>query len=196
MCAYNAVNGTPSCSSGPLLNGILRGQLGFGGYVVSDCNALIAMDWGHGSAPSLAKASADAINAGVDMFCDRIDEVCLCARARASPRRDGLFAPTPQHARSAVHHTAAVAACAAHAPTPSAGHPPPPPQIQSALSAGLINTSSLDTAVSRSLAIRFQTGQFDPPSANPWRALQLSSVNSAAHKALARSVAQKGEMSM
>lgn len=31
-----AVNGTPSCASEPLLTGLLRGQLGFGGFVVTD----------------------------------------------------------------------------------------------------------------------------------------------------------------
>lgn len=31
-----AVNGTPSCASEPLLTGLLRRQLGFGGFVVTD----------------------------------------------------------------------------------------------------------------------------------------------------------------
>jgi beta-glucosidase len=36
MCAYNAVNGTASCASAPLLKKLLRGNMGFDGYVVSD----------------------------------------------------------------------------------------------------------------------------------------------------------------
>ena len=40
MCAYNAVYGDPACASSLLLEDILRGEWGFGGYVVSDCGAV------------------------------------------------------------------------------------------------------------------------------------------------------------
>jgi len=76
MCSYNAFNGTPACANGPMLSDMLRNRLGFNGYVVSDCNAVMALTWGHQSAASLTDASAAAINAGVDIFCDRIDAVC------------------------------------------------------------------------------------------------------------------------
>jgi beta-glucosidase len=36
MCSYNAVNGEAMCSNKHLLNNVLRGQWGFGGYVQSD----------------------------------------------------------------------------------------------------------------------------------------------------------------
>src|ERR1700685_3400003 len=36
MCAYNQVNGEPSCDNKSLLEGILRGQLGFQGIIMSD----------------------------------------------------------------------------------------------------------------------------------------------------------------
>ncbi|MEV5574097.1 glycoside hydrolase family 3 C-terminal domain-containing protein [Spirillospora sp. NPDC052269] len=36
MCGYNLVNGLPSCSNTPLLDGVLRKQWGFTGFVVSD----------------------------------------------------------------------------------------------------------------------------------------------------------------
>ncbi len=39
MCAFNRVNGEYACGSDELLNGILKGQLGFDGYVSSDFNA-------------------------------------------------------------------------------------------------------------------------------------------------------------
>ncbi len=41
MCSYNAVNGVPSCANEPLLRGKLRGSWGFGGYVVTDCGAVM-----------------------------------------------------------------------------------------------------------------------------------------------------------
>ncbi|HEX2314764.1 MAG TPA: glycoside hydrolase family 3 C-terminal domain-containing protein [Thermomonospora sp.] len=36
MCAYNLVNGRPSCGSRPILDGVLRGEWGFRGTVISD----------------------------------------------------------------------------------------------------------------------------------------------------------------
>jgi beta-glucosidase len=39
MCAYNLVNGTYNCEDGPLLNGILKQQWGFPGFVLSDYGA-------------------------------------------------------------------------------------------------------------------------------------------------------------
>jgi beta-glucosidase len=39
MCSYNMVNGTYACENGHLLETILRGQFGFGGYVLADYGA-------------------------------------------------------------------------------------------------------------------------------------------------------------
>lgn len=36
MCSYNRVNQTYACENDPLVNGILKGELGFKGFVVSD----------------------------------------------------------------------------------------------------------------------------------------------------------------
>ncbi len=44
MCAYNRINGAPACGSGELLNGILREQLGFTGWVMSDWSATHSTD--------------------------------------------------------------------------------------------------------------------------------------------------------
>ncbi len=52
MCAYNHVNGPYACGSEPTLTTILRGELGFKGFVISD--------WG-------ATHSALFLNAGLDM---------------------------------------------------------------------------------------------------------------------------------
>ncbi|WP_203935715.1 beta-glucosidase family protein [Planosporangium mesophilum] len=51
MCSYNKVNGDPGCGSAPLLNGVLKGDWRFGGWVMSD--------WG-------ATHSTDAIRKGLD----------------------------------------------------------------------------------------------------------------------------------
>jgi len=69
MCAYNAVNGIPSCASPFLLQRTLRGEWGFHGYVTSDCGAVDDIFRGHHYAPDLEHASALAAKAGTDTTC-------------------------------------------------------------------------------------------------------------------------------
>ncbi|KAF2497446.1 beta-D-glucoside glucohydrolase [Lophium mytilinum] len=53
MCSYNKVNSTFACENDKLLNGILKGELGFQGYVMSDWNA--------------QHTTAGSANSGMDM---------------------------------------------------------------------------------------------------------------------------------
>lgn len=53
MCAYNRVNQTYACENSKLLNGLLKGELGFQGYVLSDWFA--------------THSGVQAIEAGLDM---------------------------------------------------------------------------------------------------------------------------------
>jgi hypothetical protein len=66
-------------------------------------------------------------------------------------------------------------------------------QLKPAIEAGLLSTSDIDTAVNRTLAMRFITGQFDAPKLNPWADLPISTVNGRMSRLLARNVVQKGE---
>ncbi len=68
MCSYNQINGVGACISSWLQNGILREQWGFGGLVVSDCDAIKIvttsqkqMDGPH--------AAAAGVNGGCDLDC-------------------------------------------------------------------------------------------------------------------------------
>lgn len=72
MCAYNAVNGTPMCANADQLQSLLRGKWKFDGYVVSDCNAVMAFKWGHRTADSWPAALAAAVKAGTDILCDNM----------------------------------------------------------------------------------------------------------------------------
>jgi beta-glucosidase len=40
MCSYNLINGTPACEDGPLIDGILRDEWHFSGFVRSDCDSV------------------------------------------------------------------------------------------------------------------------------------------------------------
>ena len=69
MCAYNSINGQPACANEFLLQDQLRGKWKFGGYVVSDCGAIIDVFRGHHFAPTQAEASALALQRGMDNEC-------------------------------------------------------------------------------------------------------------------------------
>ncbi len=69
MCAYNAVDGAPACTSALLLRDHLRDAWGFDGYVVSDCGAVADVATGHGFAPDPVHAAAVSLRAGTDLEC-------------------------------------------------------------------------------------------------------------------------------
>jgi beta-glucosidase len=69
MCVYNAVNGVPGCASEYLLDGTLRDEWKFTGFVTGDCDAVRDIETGHRYARSAAEAGAFAIQAGLDSDC-------------------------------------------------------------------------------------------------------------------------------
>jgi beta-glucosidase len=69
MCVYNAINGVPGCASEFLLDGTLREQWRFDGYVTGDCDAVRDIETGHEYARSAAEAGAFAVKAGLDNDC-------------------------------------------------------------------------------------------------------------------------------
>jgi beta-glucosidase len=71
MCAYNAIDGTPACANADLLTTRLRGDWGFKGFVVTDCDAIEDMTLFHKTTADAADASARALRAGTDLNCGR-----------------------------------------------------------------------------------------------------------------------------
>jgi beta-glucosidase len=68
MAAYNSVDGTPATQSRALLTDKLRGEWGFGGFVVSDAAATAGATVLHFTEPSTAAAAKDALDAGLDVI--------------------------------------------------------------------------------------------------------------------------------
>jgi beta-glucosidase len=66
MTAYMDLNGIPATGNRWLFTEVLRGTLGFEGFVVSDANAVRNL-LTHGFAADLTDAGARAVNAGVDL---------------------------------------------------------------------------------------------------------------------------------
>ena len=69
MAAYNSFRGIPISASEYLLTKLLRDTWGFKGYVVSDCDAVGDIYYGHKYTSSLAEAAALAVKAGCDLDC-------------------------------------------------------------------------------------------------------------------------------
>lgn len=69
MCAYNRYMGEPCCGSKPLQEELLRGELGFKGYIVSDCWAILDFHTGHNVVNTSEEAAAMAVLAGTDLNC-------------------------------------------------------------------------------------------------------------------------------
>jgi beta-glucosidase len=69
MCAYNAIDDWPACTSKMLLKDHLRDAWGFKGFVVSDCGAIVDVNAGHKKTPDITHSAALAIQAGTDLSC-------------------------------------------------------------------------------------------------------------------------------
>ncbi|MDR3527108.1 MAG: glycoside hydrolase family 3 C-terminal domain-containing protein [Rhizomicrobium sp.] len=69
MCAYNRINGQPGCANDFLLTETLRKAWGFNGYMVSDCDAIEDITYGHHYTKNIAEAAAVSLKHGVDNDC-------------------------------------------------------------------------------------------------------------------------------
>ena len=69
MCAYNSIHGVPACASASLLTERARGDWGFGGVIVSDCDAVGYIETFHHYRLDLPGAAAAALSAGTDLDC-------------------------------------------------------------------------------------------------------------------------------
>ena len=67
MTAYNSVNGDPATQSAALLNGTLKHDWGFTGFVISDAAATAGAVVLHHTEASTATAAQHAFNAGLDV---------------------------------------------------------------------------------------------------------------------------------
>jgi len=73
MCAYNAVNGVPSCANDYLLNTVLREHWGWtehNNYITSDCEAVADVSLNHKYAKTNAAGTAMCFDAGMDVSCE------------------------------------------------------------------------------------------------------------------------------
>ena len=67
MTSYNSIDGVPTTANGRLINGVLRGEWGFDGIVVSDLYSIDQLQMTHHVAESSEEAGKLALEAGVDV---------------------------------------------------------------------------------------------------------------------------------
>ena len=67
MSSFNTINGVPASGDKHILTELLRDQLGFEGFVVSDWGAIEQMNTNSGYAETKSEAATLALKAGVDM---------------------------------------------------------------------------------------------------------------------------------
>jgi beta-glucosidase len=67
MSAYDEVDGVPMSENRRLLQGVLKTELGFQGFVQSDWGAITMLETGHRTAADATAAVAEAVSAGIDM---------------------------------------------------------------------------------------------------------------------------------
>jgi beta-glucosidase len=79
MGAYNRLNGEPCCASPVLLDQILRGEWGFDGYVVSDCEAIRDIYEHHQVVKTAEEAAALAVQHGCELNCGSVYPALLDA---------------------------------------------------------------------------------------------------------------------
>ena len=74
MTALNGLNGIPCSAHNWAVNGVLRNEWGFEGYVIADWAAVEGLEVRMKYAKSQPEAAAMAIKAGVDQECYRNDK--------------------------------------------------------------------------------------------------------------------------
>ncbi len=167
MTSYNAVNGTPAVADTYTVNELAQRTYGQNGYTTSDCGAVGTTyqnpPSGHDWAPP-----GWATNGG------------------------GTSAIwTNRHTGKQVSGAAGGQAYAARAGTDlnCTGAEYTPQNIEQAIHAGILDKGVIDNALTHVLTTRMQTGEFDPRKAVPWTRIKADVIQSKAHQALARKVA-------
>lgn len=67
MTAYNSVDGSPATQNRRLMNGIVKGDWGFTGFIISDASATGGATVLHMTEPNTPTATKDAFEAGLDV---------------------------------------------------------------------------------------------------------------------------------
>jgi beta-glucosidase len=161
MTSYNAVNGTPAPANTYTANELAQRTYGFDGYITSDCGAVgdVYSAGSHDWAPP-----GWTTGGGTWTNTSTGQTVSAAAGGQAYAERAG----------TQLNCTGAEETLA---------------NIQEAINAGILSEGVIDNALVHLFTVRMQTGEFDPPSSNPYTSITKDQIQSPAHQALAQKVA-------
>ena len=161
MCAYNRVNGMYACDHDSLLNGILRGEDGFAGFITSD--------WGAAHGPEFMVHGMDMEQPGTGPSAyfalgPEPEEPAMTAEETAE-LQDTMATGVPEEQRFPL-------------PKPHTGVAPPPAPVAKnvgeALTLGSVSDADLDLAVARVLGQMERFGWLDRAPSHAVRALAVA----------------------
>jgi beta-glucosidase-like glycosyl hydrolase len=166
MTSYNAINGTPGAVNTYTVDQLARRTFGFGGYITSDCDAILTAwqgpPFGHSWAPPGWRSSV-------------VDNVPLWTNTTT-----GATIPAGTGAEAYGLRAGTALDC---------GDQPTLPGIEAAIRAGLLSEGAIDADLVRVFTVRMATGEFDPLDRQPYTRISKSAIESPANQELAREVA-------
>jgi len=167
MTSYIAINGTPAVADTYTVNQLAQRTYGFGGYITSDCNAVSTTyrnsPAGHAWAPPGWSTNNGDMNA--------------------------VWTNTTTHATISGPAGGQAYALRAGTDVNCNGTENSLSNMQAAINAGILSEGVIDTALVRAFTVRMQTGEFDPAGSVPYTSITKAQIQSAAHQALATTVA-------
>ncbi|MGE5287734.1 MAG: glycoside hydrolase family 3 C-terminal domain-containing protein [Micromonosporaceae bacterium] len=166
MTSYNAINGTPAPADTYTANELLQRTYGFGGYTTSDCGAVgdVYSRGSHNWAPPGWTTSTSGPVTWTNNTTGQ--QVSGAAGGQAYAVRAG----TDLNCTGAEYTLS---------------------NIQAAIKAGILSEGVIDNALTRVFTVRMETGEFDPRSQVPYTQITKDAIQSPAHQALARKVADE-----
>jgi beta-glucosidase-like glycosyl hydrolase len=166
MTSLNAINGTPAMVDTYTDNQVAQRTYGFDGYTTSDCalsNVYRTPPSGHDWAPP--GWTTDGQDQGATWTNSSTGKtVSGAAGAQAFALRAGTDLNCPGSQATLAN-------------------------VQQAIDAGMLSEGVIDDAVTKVFTTRMETGEFDPSSQVPYTSTTKSVIQSPAHQALARQVA-------
>ncbi|MBO0785929.1 MAG: glycoside hydrolase family 3 C-terminal domain-containing protein [Actinobacteria bacterium] len=166
MTSYNAINGTPAPADTYTANELLQRTYGFGGYTTSDCGAVgdVYSRGSHNWAPPGWTTSTSGPVTWTNNTTGQ--QVPGAAGGQAYAVRAG----TDLNCTGAEYTLS---------------------NIQAAIKAGILSEGVIDNALTRLFTVRMETGEFDPRGQVPYTKITKDAIQSPAHQALARKVADE-----
>jgi beta-glucosidase len=166
MTSYNAINGTPAPADTYTANELLQRTYGFSGYTTSDCGAVgdVYSRGSHNWAPPGWTASTSG-------------------PVTWTSNTTGQQVPGAAGGQAYAVRAGTDLNCTGAEYTPS--------NIQAAIKAGILSEGVIDNALMRVFTVRMETGEFDPRSQVPYTQITKDAIQSPAHQALARKVADE-----